>query len=55
MCSQVSIPVKKCIFLHVFYHASTALLAFVQLNGKLSPSWTIVSIKFLVHVVIYYF
>lgn len=28
---------KPLTFLHVFHHASTALLAFVQLNGKLSP------------------
>ncbi|KAG1733802.1 GNS1/SUR4 membrane protein [Suillus lakei] len=46
---------KPLTFLHVFHHASTALLAFVQLNGKLSPSWTIVSINLLVHVVMYYY
>ncbi|KIK38654.1 hypothetical protein CY34DRAFT_809141 [Suillus luteus UH-Slu-Lm8-n1] len=46
---------KPLTFLHVFHHASTALLAFVQLNGKLSPSWTVVSINLLVHVVMYYY
>ncbi|KAG2111357.1 GNS1/SUR4 membrane protein [Suillus clintonianus] len=46
---------KPLTFLHVFHHASTVLLAFVQLNGKLSPSWTVVSINLLVHVVMYYY
>lgn len=46
---------KPLTFLHVFHHASTALLGFVQLNGKLSPSWTVVSINLLVHVVMYYY
>ncbi|KAG0694962.1 GNS1/SUR4 membrane protein [Suillus ampliporus] len=46
---------KPLTFLHVFHHASTALLAFVQLNGKLSPSWTIVSINLLVHIAMYYY
>ncbi|KAG2115566.1 GNS1/SUR4 membrane protein [Suillus cothurnatus] len=46
---------KPLTFLHVFHHSSTALLAFVQLNGKLSPSWTVVSINLLVHVVMYYY
>lgn len=46
---------KPLTFLHVFHHASTALLAFVQLNGNLSPSWTVVSINLLVHVVMYYY
>ncbi|OJA20414.1 hypothetical protein AZE42_07494 [Rhizopogon vesiculosus] len=46
---------KPLTFLHVFHHASTAILAFIQLNGKLSPSWTVISINLLVHVIMYYY
>lgn len=46
---------KPLTFLHVFHHASAASLPFVQLNGKMPPSWIIVSTNLLVHAVMYYY
>ncbi|KIJ61763.1 hypothetical protein HYDPIDRAFT_137355 [Hydnomerulius pinastri MD-312] len=42
-------------FLHVFHHATTALLTFIQLNGKISGAWIVISINLAVHVAMYYY
>ncbi|KAF9228201.1 GNS1/SUR4 membrane protein [Gyrodon lividus] len=42
-------------FLHVFHHSTTALLTFVQIEGRVSGAWTAISLNLAVHVVMYYY
>ncbi|KAF9031189.1 fatty acid elongase [Panaeolus papilionaceus] len=46
---------KPLQFLHVFHHSVTALLAYIQLNGKMSGAWSIIVMNLAVHVIMYYY
>ncbi|PVU98097.1 hypothetical protein BB561_000110 [Smittium simulii] len=46
---------KKLQTLHVYHHALTMYLCFIQINGKTSISWFVCSVNLFVHVIMYYY
>ncbi|KAF9228226.1 GNS1/SUR4 membrane protein [Gyrodon lividus] len=46
---------KPLSFLHVYHHAATAVLAFVQLNARATMCWVAVFLNLGVHVLMYYY
>ncbi|KAJ3091831.1 hypothetical protein HK102_013293 [Quaeritorhiza haematococci] len=46
---------KKLEFLHVYHHAMTMSLCYVELEGQATVSWVPVVLNLMVHVVMYYY
>ncbi|PVV00419.1 hypothetical protein BB560_005200, partial [Smittium megazygosporum] len=46
---------KKLQTLHVYHHALTMYLCYIQINGKTSISWFVCSVNLFVHVIMYYY
>ncbi|KAG9308645.1 GNS1/SUR4 membrane protein [Chiua virens] len=46
---------KPLSFLHVYHHAATAILAFVQLNARATSCWVAAFLNLGVHVLMYYY
>ncbi|KIJ17998.1 hypothetical protein PAXINDRAFT_167327 [Paxillus involutus ATCC 200175] len=46
---------KPLSFLHVYHHSATAILAFVQLNGRATATWVPAFLNLGIHVLMYYY
>ncbi|KAF8841335.1 GNS1/SUR4 membrane protein [Paxillus ammoniavirescens] len=46
---------KPLSFLHVYHHSATAVLAFVQLNGRATATWIPAFLNLGIHVLMYYY
>lgn len=46
---------KPLTFLHVYHHSATAIVMFVELNGRATVCWVSVVINLGVHVIMYYY
>jgi len=46
---------KKLEFLHVYHHSFTMVLCYVELVGRVTVSWLVITINLAIHVVMYYY
>ena len=46
---------KTLPFLHVYHHAATMVLCFVELTGNVSIQWLVIVLNLFVHVLMYYY
>lgn len=46
---------KKLAFLHVYHHAFTMILCYVELDGGASSSWFVICLNLFIHIIMYYY
>jgi len=46
---------KKLQFLHVYHHAFTMILCYVELDGGAASSWFVICLNIFIHVIMYYY